>query len=101
MKALKSALLIAAFAVSGSAFAGPFDSGFVGGQVKSKVEVGKVNMTNRAGLGYAKQELNVGSINGAKVLGNVDLKVKAKDITMNNRAGLGYATQEANIGSIK
>ena len=101
MKAIKSALFVATIAICGAAVAGPFDSGFVGGQVKSDVKVKKVTLTNKAGLGYAKQELNVGSINGAKVLGNVDLKVKADDINMNNKAGLGYATQEANLGSIK
>jgi hypothetical protein len=52
-------------------------------------------------VGYAKQELNVGSVNGAKVLGNVKLNVKADDITMKNKSTVGYASQEANIGSIK
>ena len=59
------------------------------------------NLDNRATLGYAKQELNVGSIKGAKVGGNVKLNVRADDITMRNRATLGYAEQEVNLGTIK
>ena len=101
MKAIKSALVLSALAISSAAFAGPFDSGFVGGQVQSDVRVKKVTVDNKAGLGYAKQELNVGSINGAKVLGNVKLNVRADDFNMKNTAGLGYATQEVNLGSIK
>jgi hypothetical protein len=101
MNPIKFALFVSSIAVAGAAFAGPFDSGFVAGQVKSTVRVGEVKQNNRAGLGYAKQELNVGSVNGAKILGNVELNVRAKDITQTNRAGLGYATQTANIGSVK
>jgi hypothetical protein len=73
----------------------------VGGQLKSTVNVGNVTQTNSAKLGYAKQKLNVGSVDGGKVLGNVELNVRAKNITQSNSAKLGYAEQEANIGSIK
>ena len=86
MKAIKSALVLSALAISSAAFASPFDNGFVGGKVQSDVRV-KVTVDNKAGLGYAKQELNVGSINGAKVLGNVKLNVRADDINMKNKAG--------------
>jgi hypothetical protein len=73
----------------------------VGGQLKSNVRVGTINQNNRATLGYAKQELVVGSVSGGKALGNVELNVRAKDITQTNRATLGYAEQSAVIGSLK
>ena len=98
MKAIKSALIIATLAASGAAFA---QSGSVTGQFRSNVDVKKVNLDNRATLGYAKQELNVGSVKGAKVSGNVQTNVKTDEINMRNRATLGYAEQEVNLGSIK
>jgi hypothetical protein len=99
MKAIKSALIIATLAVSGAAFAQ--SSGSVSGKFQSNVDVKKVNLENRATLGYAKQELNVGSVKGAKVSGDVRTNVKTDEINMRNRATLGYAEQEANLGSIK
>ncbi len=101
MNFIKTALVTLSFAAAGAAFAGPLDQGMVGGYVKSDVKIGKLDMNNKAGVGYAKQELNVGSVNGAKVLGAVDLRVQAKDISMTNKTTLGVATQEANIGSLK
>ncbi len=101
MKSLKFAVILSSLVAVGAAVAGPFDQGMVGGQLKSNVRVGTINQNNKAGLGYAKQELNVGSVNGGKAIGNVELNVRAKDISQTNKAGLGYATQEANIGSLK
>ena len=98
---MKAIVAIAACLFATAAFAGPFNSGMVGGNVKSTVRVGTISQTNSAKLGYAEQKLNVGSIDGAKVLGNVNLNVRVKDITQRNSAMLGYAKQEANIGSIK
>jgi hypothetical protein len=98
----KIALAAAATAiVSTASFAGPFDQGMVGGQLKSNVRLENVTQSNRATLGYAAQELNVGSVNGGKALGNVELNVQARNISQDNRATLGYASQEANIGSLK
>jgi hypothetical protein len=100
---MKSFIVIAVSSLIavGSAFAGPFDQGMVGGQLKSNVRVGTINQNNKATLGYAKQELNVGSVVGGKALGNVELNVRAKDITQTNKATLGYAEQSANIGTLK
>ena len=101
MKSIHLSLAVATLLAAGSTLAGPFDSGMVGGQLKSNVNVGTITQKNSATLGYAKQELNVGSVNGGKALGNVELNVKAKDITQTNSATLGYAEQTANIGSLK
>lgn len=101
MKIVKAALITTAFSLAGSAFAGPFDSGMVAGQVKSNVKVSNVNQSAKATLGYASNELNVGSVNGGKALGNVELNVQAKDITQSAKATLGYASNEANLGSLK
>ncbi|MBL8443381.1 MAG: hypothetical protein JNK52_04980 [Zoogloeaceae bacterium] len=97
----------AAFAIAASAFvstlavAGPLDQGMVGGSLKSTVRIQNVTQDNRATLGYAAQELNVGSVNGGKALGTVEFNVQARNISQTNRATLGYASQEANIGSLK
>jgi hypothetical protein len=101
MKAAQINIAFVAFAAVSSAFAGPLDQGMVGGQLKSNVHLGSVNQSNTATLGYAKQELNVGSVNGGKALGNVELNVNAKDINQNNKATLGYAEQSANIGTLR
>ena len=101
MKSIRITLAIASLVAAGSVFAGPFDQGMVGGQLKSNVKVGTITQKNSALLGYAKQELNVGSVVGGKALGNVELNVKAKDITQKNSALLGYAEQTANIGTLK
>ena len=98
MKAIKSAVIIATLALSGAAFA---QQGSVTGKFQSNVDVKKVNLDNRATLGYAKQELNVGSVKGAKVSGDVRTNVKTDEIIMRNRATLGAAEQEVNLGSIK
>ena len=98
---MKAIIAIAATVLATSAFAGPFDQGMVGGQLKSNVRVENVNQRNSATLGYAKQKLNVGSVDGGKALGNVELNVRAKSINQRNSATLGYAEQEANIGSLK
>lgn len=97
----------AAFAIAASALvstlavAGPLDQGMVGGSLKSTVRIQNVTQDNRATLGYAAQELNVGSVNGGKALGTVEFNVQARNISQTNRATLGYASQEANIGSLK
>ena len=101
MKSFKATLAIVSLIAAGAAFAGPFDQGMVGGQLKSNVKVSTITQKNNVSLGYAKQELNVGSVNGGKALGNVELNVQAKDITQTNKATLGYAEQTANIGSLK
>lgn len=98
---IRTLIAVASFAVASSAFAGPFDQGMVGGQLKTNARVGQVNLNNKATLGYAKQELNVASVNGGKAIGNVELNARTKDITMTNKATLGYADQQANIGSFK
>ena len=98
---MKAIIAIAAATLATSAFAGPFDQGMVGGQLKSNVRIQDVNQRNSATLGYAKQKLNVGSVDGGKALGNVELNVRAKSINQRNSATLGYAEQEANIGSLK
>ena len=98
---MKAIIAVAATVLATSAFAGPFDQGMVGGQLKSNVRVENVNQRNSATLGYAKQKLNVGSVDGGKALGNVELNVRAKSINQRNSATLGYAEQEANIGSLK
>jgi len=98
---MKAIIAIAATVLATSAFAGPFDQGMVGGQLKSNVRIENVNQRNSATLGYAKQKLNVGSVDGGKALGNVELNVRAKSINQRNSATLGYAEQEANIGSLK
>jgi len=98
---MKAIVAIAATVLATSAFAGPFDQGMVGGQLKSNVRIENVNQRNSATLGYAKQKLNVGSVDGGKALGNVQLNVRAKSINQRNSATLGYAEQEANIGSLK
>ena len=98
---MKAIIAIAATVLATSAFAGPFDQGMVGGQLKSNVRVENVNQRNSATLGYAKQKLNVGSVDGGKALGNVELNVRAKNVNQRNSATLGYAEQEANIGSLK
>ena len=101
MKSIKTIVALSAFAAVASAFAGPLDQGMVGGQLKSNVNVGAINQRNSATLGYAKQELNVGSVVGGKALGNVELTVRTKDINQRNSATLGYAEQSANIGVLK
>lgn len=101
MKSIQLILVFSSLVVAGAAGAGPLDQGMVGGQLKSNVNIGTITQKNSATLGYAKQELNVGSVNGGKALGNVELNVKAKDITQTNSATLGYAEQTANIGSLK
>ena len=101
MKSFKIALAVASIVTAGVAAAGPFDAGMVGGQLKSNVRVNTINQNNKATLGYAKQELNVGSVVGGKALGNVELNVRAKDISQTNKATLGYAEQTANIGTLK
>lgn len=100
MTFVKTIVAVTAFAAV-SAFAGPLDQGMVGGQLKSNVNIGNVNQKNKALLGAAIQELNIGSVNGGKALGNVELTVKMKDVNQDNSALLGYAKQEANIGSLK
>ncbi len=98
---MKALIAIAVATLATSAFAGPFDQGMVGGQLKSNVRIQDVNQRNSATLGYAKQKLNVGSVDGGQALGNVELNVRAKSINQRNSATLGYAEQEANIGSLK
>jgi hypothetical protein len=101
MKALRTTIAFVTFAAVSGAFAGPLDQGMVGGQLKSTVKVGPVNQSNTATLGNAKQELNVGSVNGGKAIGNVELNVDAKDINQTNKAMLGNAEQSANIGALR
>ncbi len=97
----RTIIVAASLVFAGAAFAGPLDSGMVGGQLKSNVNVGTVSQSAKATLGYASNELNVGSVKGGKALGNVELTVRAKDIDQSAKATLGYASNEANIGTLK
>ncbi|MFN3987292.1 MAG: hypothetical protein ACK4KV_17480 [Rhodocyclaceae bacterium] len=91
MKAFAKIAIAATAFVSTLAVAGPFDQGMVGGSLKSTVRIENVTQDNRATLGYASQELNVGSVNGGKALGSVQFNVQAKNISQTNRATLAGA----------
>ena len=101
MKSIRAILIALSFVAAGAAVAGPLDSGMVGGQLKSNVNVGTVNQTAKSTVGYAANELNVGSVKGGKAIGNVELTVHAKDITQSAKSTVGYANNEANNGSLK
>lgn len=103
MKVRNILLAAASFAFATSAFAGPFDGGFVGGQLKSNVKVDKITQSNASyGMAGGSQDMSIGSVDGGKALGNVELNVQAKDVTQTQKAyGLGYHKQQMNIGTLK